>query len=122
MTRLAGDPLHRRHRYPAEVIAHAVWLYFRFTLSLRMVEDDMLADRGTVVSPQRMKLWTKKFGRHVANDIRKRWAEGSVTNGTSMKFSSPSPARETSFDAPSTMMGSSFTDCLCCYRYGSVRS
>ena len=43
------DPLYRRHRFPAEVIANAVWLYFRFPLSLRMVED-MLAMRGIVVS------------------------------------------------------------------------
>ena len=42
------DPLYRRHRFPAEIIAHAVWLYFRFPLSLRMVED-MLAARGIIV-------------------------------------------------------------------------
>lgn len=41
-------PLYRRHRFPANVIAHAVWLYFRFPLSLRMVED-LLAARGIVV-------------------------------------------------------------------------
>lgn len=39
MTGIARDPRYRRHRFPAEVIAHAVWLYFRFSLSLRMVED-----------------------------------------------------------------------------------
>ncbi|ASR10049.1 hypothetical protein CHY08_23445 (plasmid) [Rhizobium leguminosarum bv. viciae] len=33
------DPLYRRHRFPVEIIAHAVWLYFRFPLSLRMVEN-----------------------------------------------------------------------------------
>ena len=56
-----------------EVIAHAVWLYFRFPLSLRMVED-MLAARGVVVSHQTVRLWAEKFGRHFANDIRKRSA------------------------------------------------
>ncbi|RCW78708.1 hypothetical protein C7476_12220 [Phyllobacterium bourgognense] len=45
MTRFARDPFYRRHRFPAEVIAHAVWLYFRFPLSLRMVEH-MLAARS----------------------------------------------------------------------------
>ena len=45
----ARDPLYRRHRFPAEVISHAVWLYFRFPLSLRMVEE-MLAARGIDVS------------------------------------------------------------------------
>ena len=71
MTRLARDPLYRRHRFPADVIAHAVWLYFRLPLSLRMVED-MLAARGVIVSHQTVRLWAEKFGRHFANDIRKR--------------------------------------------------
>jgi putative transposase len=73
MTRLARDPLYRRHRFPADVIAHAVWLYFRFPLSLRMVED-MLAARGIIVSHQTVRLWAEKVGRHFANDIRKRSA------------------------------------------------
>ena len=73
MTRLARDPLYRRHRFPADVIAHAVWLYFRFPLSLRMVED-MLAARGVIVSHQTVRLWAEKFGRHFANDIRRRSA------------------------------------------------
>lgn len=73
MTRSSRDPLYRRHRFPAEVIAHAVWLYFRFPLSLRMVED-LLAARGIIVSHQTVRLWAEKFGRHFANDIRKRFA------------------------------------------------
>ncbi|CAN7695656.1 IS6 family transposase [Neorhizobium tomejilense] len=73
MTRLDRDPLYRRHRFPADVIAHAVWLYFRFPLSLRMVED-MLAARGVIVSHQTVRLWAERFGRHFANDIRKRSA------------------------------------------------
>ncbi|NRP69993.1 hypothetical protein ILFOPFJJ_00870 [Ensifer psoraleae] len=55
------------------MIAHAVWLYFRFPLSLRMVED-MLAARRVIVSHQTVRLWAEKFGRHFANDIRKRSA------------------------------------------------
>jgi hypothetical protein len=43
------DSLYRGHRFPAEVIAHAVWLYFRFPLGLRMVED-LLAVRGTTIT------------------------------------------------------------------------
>ncbi|WP_429925389.1 IS6 family transposase (plasmid) [Agrobacterium vitis] len=73
MTRFARDPLYRHHRFPAEVIAHAVWLYFRFPLSLRMVED-MLAARGVIVSHQTVRLWAEKFGQHFANDIRRRSA------------------------------------------------
>lgn len=45
----ARDPLYRRHRFPPEVISYAVWLYFRFFLSLRMVEE-MLAARGIGVT------------------------------------------------------------------------
>jgi hypothetical protein len=45
----ARDPLYRRHRFPPEVISYAVWLYFRFPLSLRMVEE-MLAARGICVT------------------------------------------------------------------------
>lgn len=67
------DPLYRRHRFPAEVIARAVWLYFRLPLSLRMVED-MLAARGIIVTRQTIRLWAGKFGRHFANDIRRRSA------------------------------------------------
>ena len=65
------DPLYRRHRFPAEVIAQAVWLYFRFPLSLRMVED-ILAARGIIVSHQTIRLWAEKFGRTFANEIRRR--------------------------------------------------
>ena len=65
------DPLYRRHRFPAEVIANAVWLYFRFPLSLRMVED-MLAMRGIVVSHETVRRWAEKFGRDFANKIRRR--------------------------------------------------
>jgi len=45
------DPVCRRHRFSAEIIVHAVWLYFRFPLSLRLVED-MLAAQGIIVSHQ----------------------------------------------------------------------
>lgn len=73
MTQVARDRLYRRHRFPAEVIAHAVWLYLRFPLSLRMVED-LLAARGIIVSHQTVRFWVEKFGRHFANDIRRRSA------------------------------------------------
>ncbi len=64
------DPLHRRHRFPADFIAHAVWLYFRFPLSLRMAED-LLASRGVVVSHQTVRLWAEKFDRTFATEIRR---------------------------------------------------
>jgi putative transposase len=60
-----------RHRFPAEVINHAVWLYFRFPLSLRMVEE-MLAARGILVSHETLRQWALKFGQNFANRIRRR--------------------------------------------------
>jgi putative transposase len=63
--------LYRGHRFPTEVISHAVWLYFRFPLSLRMVED-LLAARGLIVSHETVRRWAEKFGRDFANTIRRR--------------------------------------------------
>jgi putative transposase len=57
------------HRFPAEVISHAVWLYFRFPLGLRMVEE-MLAARGIIVSHETVRRWALKFGQAFANRIR----------------------------------------------------
>lgn len=65
--------LYRRHRFPPEVISYAVWLYFRFPLSLRMVED-LLAERGIIVSHQTVRAWAEKFGRDFARTIRRRSA------------------------------------------------
>src|SRR4028119_268119 len=59
------------YRFPAEVISHAVWLYFRFPVSLRMVEE-MLAARGIVVSHETVRQWALKFGQAFANRIRRR--------------------------------------------------
>lgn len=67
----ACSPLYRRHRFPAEVIAEAVWLYFRFPLSFRMVED-MLAYKGVIVTHKTIRQWAEKFGRDYANKIRRR--------------------------------------------------
>jgi putative transposase len=64
-------PCYARHRFPAEVINYAVWLYFRFPLSLRMVEE-MLAARGIEVSHETVRQWALKFGQSFANQIRRR--------------------------------------------------
>lgn len=52
---------YKRHRFPPQIIAHAVWLYYRFPLSLRMVEE-MLLERGIVVSYETIRRWGIKFG------------------------------------------------------------
>lgn len=62
---------YKRHRFPATVIQHAVWLYFRFTLSLRDVEE-MLAQRGIEVSSETVRAWTLKFGPKIAANLRRR--------------------------------------------------
>ena len=64
------DPLYAGYRYPAELISYAVWLYFRFPLSLRMVEE-MLAARGISVTYETIRQWGLKFGREFANRIRR---------------------------------------------------
>jgi putative transposase len=64
------DP-HYRHRYPAEIISYAVWLYYVFSLSLRDVEL-LLAERGVVVSYESIRRWCAKFGSGFANSLRRR--------------------------------------------------
>jgi putative transposase len=59
------------HRFPPEVISQAIWLYFRFPLSLRMVEE-MLAARGILVSHETVRQWALKFSQAFANQIRRR--------------------------------------------------
>jgi putative transposase len=59
------------HRYPIEIISHAVWLYFRFPLSFRDVEE-ILAYRGVIVTYEAIRQWTLKFGQDYANTLRRR--------------------------------------------------
>ena len=67
----ARDPLYRRHGFPPEAISCAVWLYFLFPLSLRMVEE-RLAARGICVTYETVREWGKKFGKAFAEQIRRR--------------------------------------------------
>jgi len=66
----APDPQYR-HRFPAEIISHAVWLYHVFSLSLRDVEL-LLAERYVVVSYETVRRWCKKFGESFANRLCRR--------------------------------------------------
>ena len=61
----------KQHRFPADVIRYAVWLYFRFTLSFRDVED-LLAQRGIEVSYETIRCWTIKFGPQIARNLKRR--------------------------------------------------
>ncbi|CAL9623123.1 hypothetical protein SUDANB6_05909 [Streptomyces sp. enrichment culture] len=63
-------PSYRGHRHPVEVISHCVWLYFRFPLSFRGVEELML-ERGMIVSYGTVRRWCLKSGQHYANGLRR---------------------------------------------------
>ena len=67
--------LYHRHRFPQDVICHAVWLYYRFCLSYRDVED-LLAERGVNVSYETVRRWCLRFGPVYTNRLRKRSAPG----------------------------------------------
>ncbi len=59
------------YRFPPEIIAHAVWLYFRFARSYRDVEE-LLAERGVIVTYETVRQWCRKFGQGYANALRRR--------------------------------------------------
>jgi len=63
--------MYKRHRFPPEVIQHAVWLYFRFNLSHRDIED-LLAKRGICVSYEAVRLWCNKFGKLYSSRLKRR--------------------------------------------------
>ena len=63
--------LYKRYRFPPEIIQYAVWLYYRFNLSHRDIED-LLAERGITVSYESIRLWCNKFGPKYAKRLKKR--------------------------------------------------
>ena len=73
-----------RHRFPPDIIRHAVWLYLRFTLSYRDVED-LLAERGLTVSNESIRRWVLKFGPVIAKHLRGTRPKATVV-GISMKW------------------------------------
>jgi len=63
--------IYKRHRFPPSIIQHAVWLYYRFNLSIRDVED-LLAERNISVSYEAIRLWINKFGPEFTKRLRRR--------------------------------------------------
>ena len=59
------------HRFPPEIISYAVWVYHRFCLSFRDVED-LLAERGIIVSYETIRIWCRKFGPSYARNLKRR--------------------------------------------------
>jgi putative transposase len=65
------DSLYRGHRFPREIISHSVWLYFRFGVSFRDVEE-MMAARGVMLSYETVRRWCDKFGKQYVDGLRRR--------------------------------------------------
>ena len=63
--------LYKRHRFPAEIISHSVWLYYRFSLSYRDVEE-LMAERGVSLTYEAVRYWCRKFGQAYAKALRRR--------------------------------------------------
>ena len=63
--------MYKRHRFPPEIIQYAVWLYHRFNLSHRDIED-LLAERGITVSYEAIRLWCNKFGLKYVRRLKKK--------------------------------------------------
>jgi len=78
------SPDSRGYRFPPEIISYAVWLYHRFCLSFRDVEE-LLADRGVIVSYEAGRQWCLKFGSSFAKKLRYR-QDDAATQGISTKF------------------------------------
>ncbi len=71
------ESLYRGHRFPCEIISHAVWLYHRFALSFRDIED-LFAKRGIIVSYESIRYWCQKFGLSYARKLRRK--QGTLGN------------------------------------------
>ena len=71
MTPPADTERYKNHRFPGEIISHGVWLYYRFTLSYRDVQE-ILFERGITVSHEAVRQWCRKFGQDYANRLRRR--------------------------------------------------
>ena len=70
MNKQNATPHYQGHRFPPAIITHAVWLYFRFALSYRDVEE-LLAERGVIVTYETVRQWCRKFGQQYANTLRR---------------------------------------------------
>ena len=68
---ISRAPSYHGYRFPPDIIAHAVWLYFRFSLSFRDVED-LLAQRGITVTYETVRRWCRTFGSAYTRRLRQR--------------------------------------------------
>ena len=104
------EPSYKGHRYPSKIIDHCVWLYFRFTLSFRDIEEIML-ERGVVVSYETVRRWCAKFGQPMQTGYVTD-ARAPATSGISTKCLSGSTVSGATCGGRSTRTASSST-CWC---------
>lgn len=71
---MKNSQIYRGFRFPPEIISHVVWLYFRFALSFRDIEE-LMASRGIIVTYETIRQWTLKFGQGYANELCRRQAK-----------------------------------------------
>ena len=74
MTPPADPARYKNHRFPGEIISHGVWLYYRFSLSYRDVQE-ILFERGIDVTHEAIRQWCRKFGQDYANQLKRRRAQ-----------------------------------------------
>src|SRR5215468_4557454 len=74
MTPPADPERYKNHRFPGEIISHGVWLYYRFSLSYRDVQE-ILFERGITVTHEAIRQWCLKFGQDYANQLKRRRAQ-----------------------------------------------
>ncbi len=86
----------KRHRFPPDVIRLGVWLYYRFTLSLRDVED-LLAERGVDVTYETVRCWANKFGPAIVANIRRKRGRAGGPVGMTFYVFEPGTNRYSSY-------------------------
>jgi hypothetical protein len=111
---------YRRHRFPPVVIQHAVWLYLRFTLSYRDVEE-LLAERGLDISYESVRSWVLKFGPMIARRLRQVRPLPAI-DGISTRWSSGSRASGCIYGAPSITKARSSTSWFSAGETGALPS
>jgi len=107
---------YRRHRFPSTIIQHAIWLYLRFTLSYRDVEE-LLAERGFEISYETVRRWVLKFGPLIARELRQ-GRPARARDGTLTRWSFGLPGNGCTYGAPSITRGRSST---CSFSVGAIR-
>jgi putative transposase len=79
-----SSSLYRRHRFPGKIISHCIWLYYRFSLSYRDIEE-LMAQRGVKVTYETIRQWCLKFAQTLADELRRRGGHDLAISGIWMR-------------------------------------